>query len=94
MADVAQATLERNSMNNTISLIHKDSSQLTLEDLEGKPATLVVSEIVDSELLGEGILPSIRDVMVSLSERYVSVAFVVLITVASIIIIVLVLFIL
>lgn len=66
MAEIAQQTLQRNGLQHSIKLVPKESSELMLEgDLDGQRADLIVSEIVDSELLGEGILPSLRDAVVS-----------------------------
>ena len=65
MAKIAKRTLGANNMKKRITLHAKESSELQLDtDLANEPVNLIVSEIVDSELLGEGILPSIRDAKV------------------------------
>ena len=58
MAAIARHTMEANNMG-SIKLHACSSTELVLL----QPATVVVSEIVDSELLGEGMLPTIRHVV-------------------------------
>eukprot|EP00045_Choanoeca_perplexa_P009595 m.92778 g.92778 ORF g.92778 m.92778 type:complete len:609 (-) comp14964_c0_seq1:15-1841(-) len=67
MAEIAQRTLEANDMS-SIKLHTCSSNDLVLgNDLEHQP-NVVVSEIVDSELLGEGMLPSIRHIVQEIAD--------------------------
>eukprot|EP00730_Choanoeca_flexa_P004450 TRINITY_DN11701_c0_g2_i3.p1 TRINITY_DN11701_c0_g2~~TRINITY_DN11701_c0_g2_i3.p1 ORF type:complete len:625 (+),score=96.48 TRINITY_DN11701_c0_g2_i3:224-1876(+) len=67
MADIAEATIRNNNLANQI-LLHRGSSTDIWRDIQPQPPpNVVISEIVDSELLGEGILPSIRHVVKSLA---------------------------
>ncbi|EGD76340.1 hypothetical protein PTSG_11677 [Salpingoeca rosetta] len=67
MARIAAETIRTNNLEATIALVPKESTELSLEkDLNQQRVGLIVSEIVDSELLGEGILPSIRDAVARL----------------------------
>ncbi len=59
MARVAEEVLADNGSRN-IFLLKKESSEIVLgEDLPRK-VDVIVSEILDSELIGEGVIPSIR----------------------------------
>lgn len=57
MAAIARATLAANS--STAQLHTRDSKSLTTRELGGS-VHLLISEIVDSELLGEGMLSSLK----------------------------------
>ena len=56
MVEIARETISTNGCADCIKLEALPSEALELSE----PASLLVSEIVDSELLGEGILPTIR----------------------------------
>lgn len=59
LAEIARQTIELNGMSEMITVVGKRSTDLVVgRDLDA--ADLVVSEIVDCGLIGEGILPTIR----------------------------------
>lgn len=57
VAEVAREIVARNGFAETITILTKHSRDVTLEDLGG-PADLLISEIVDDSILGEGVLPA------------------------------------
>jgi hypothetical protein len=57
VAEVAREIVARNGFADTITILTKHSRAVTLEDLGG-PADLLISEIVDDSILGEGVLPA------------------------------------
>ncbi|XP_057829432.2 protein arginine N-methyltransferase 1.6 isoform X3 [Cryptomeria japonica] len=60
MVKVAQKVLQLNGMDDGIHLIHKRSDELQIGlDLPCR-ADVLVSEILDSELLGEGLIPTLQ----------------------------------
>jgi len=61
VAAAAKKIVARNGFKDVIEVIDQPSTRLTLEDLDGA-ADVVVSEIVASDLIGEGILRSLEDV--------------------------------
>lgn len=63
MAKVAEACLAENAEGANIELHGCNSTELRVGHELPRRAQLLVSEIVDSQLLGEGILPSLRHAM-------------------------------
>jgi predicted nicotinamide N-methyase len=60
LAEIARQTVLEHGLGDRITVVAKRSSELVLgEDLPGRP-DLVVSEIVDCGLIGEGVLPTLR----------------------------------
>ncbi len=60
LAEVAREVVRSNGLADRVAVINRKSTALRVgEDLE-EPANLLVSEIVDVGLLGEGVLPSMR----------------------------------
>jgi type III protein arginine methyltransferase len=61
LAESARGIIARNGFGSVISVIPEASTKLTiLEDL-GEPADVLISEIVASDLIGEGLLESFQD---------------------------------
>ncbi|GAQ84710.1 Arginine N-methyltransferase [Klebsormidium nitens] len=63
MAQLAETVIQANGMKDDIRVFNKRSDELTVGDGGELPrqADVLVSEILDSELLGEGLLPTLRD---------------------------------
>lgn len=62
IADVAKKIISQNGFSEYINVINKMSTELVVGgDLPGK-ADLVISEILSSELVGEGVIPTMLDV--------------------------------
>ncbi|MET0763900.1 MAG: 50S ribosomal protein L11 methyltransferase [Blastococcus sp.] len=60
LAEIARETVLQHGLGHRITVVAKRSTDLVLgEDLPGR-ADLVVSEIVDCGLIGEGVLPTLR----------------------------------
>ncbi|XP_052881888.1 protein arginine N-methyltransferase 1.6 isoform X2 [Gossypium arboreum] len=60
MAKLMRKVLHRNSMGKAISLINKRSDELEVGVDIPSRADVLVSEILDSELLGEGLIPTLQ----------------------------------
>ncbi|KAL4331972.1 hypothetical protein GQ457_07G010630 [Hibiscus cannabinus] len=60
MAKLMRKVLHRNGMGKTINLINKRSDELKVGVDIPSRADVLVSEILDSELLGEGLIPSLQ----------------------------------
>ena len=57
MAKIAKKCIERNGLTDQIRVIDKRSTELNLaEDLQGDRINLIVAEVFDTELIGEGAL--------------------------------------
>lgn len=70
MAEIAQECIARNKQQHAVHLRPMASTALKIgRDLPSKMKVLV-SEIVDSQLLGEGILPTLRHAMVRPLEEW------------------------
>eukprot|EP01051_Picozoa_sp_SAG22_P013506 SAG22_NODE_1520_length_4237_cov_11.486225_5_plen_383_part_00 len=62
LAAAAAAAVAANGMSSIVTVFACHSSELTLaEHLQGRPVDLAVHEIFDSTLLGEEVLPALRD---------------------------------
>jgi len=59
MAGLAQQVMELNSVADEIRLLNTRSDELSLDDY-GQSFDLIVTEIFDSEFIGEGLLPTLR----------------------------------
>lgn len=60
LAEIAAQVIEAHGLSDSITVIPKMSSQLEVgRDLD-RPADVIVSEIVDCGLIGEGILPTLK----------------------------------
>lgn len=66
MSNVAINVIQSNGLSEKITVIGKTSSDVNIsQDMERK-ADILVTEIFDSELIGEGVLPTLRDAHVRL----------------------------
>ncbi len=61
LAAVAQQVVRANGMEDKVEVLSKRSTDVTLAEVGGRPVDLVVSELLDSTLLGEGYLSTLRD---------------------------------
>ncbi|CBK20091.2 uncharacterized protein [Blastocystis hominis] len=59
-AEIAAKNVIENGFENVITIFNKHSSALTVEEL-GQRCDILVSEILDTVLLGEGVLKAVRD---------------------------------
>jgi len=69
IAQAAREIVARNHASDKIRVITKRSTELQPDSDLPQPADLVVSEILDAGLLGEGVLPTLRDALARLAER-------------------------
>ncbi len=60
LADAARQIVADNGLDAVIEIVNKKSNALTVGEYLPAPATVVVSEIFDAGLLGEGVLPTMR----------------------------------
>ena len=60
LADAAREVVRCNKLDQRVSIINRKSTALRIGEDLAQRATVLVSEIVDVGLLGEGVLPSIR----------------------------------
>jgi precorrin-6B methylase 2 len=60
VAEVAERIVRRNGYEDRISIVRKWSTELAVGVDLPKPADVLVTEVIDCGLLGEGILPTIR----------------------------------
>src|SRR5262249_3817977 len=60
LAEIAQQVIRAHGMDKHISVIPKSSTELAVGRDIDAPADLVVSEIADCGLIGEGMLPTMR----------------------------------
>lgn len=60
LARTAREIVKDNGMEDKITVLNRHSSELVMEDDIDHPARIIVSEIVDAALIGEGVLPSLR----------------------------------
>lgn len=68
LADIAREVVKDNGFEDKITIINKKSTDLKMgEDLDEK-VDIVVSEILDVGLLGEGVIPSVRDALANLAK--------------------------
>ena len=61
IAEAARENIRRNGFADRITVIGKKSSELVVGEDIPEPVDLLVSEIVDNGLLGEGVLPVMED---------------------------------
>jgi hypothetical protein len=62
VAAAASEVIQANGLAHCVTLVPLHSSQLSVEDLrESQPADIVTHELLDSTLLGEDVLPALRD---------------------------------
>lgn len=59
IADVARQVIQQNGYSDTITVIARKSTEVTLEDIGG-PCHLLLTETFDATLVGEGCLSSIK----------------------------------
>jgi len=57
MSDTAQKIIQKNNFGNVITVVNKRSNELDMNE----KADVLVTEIFDTELIGEGVLPTLRD---------------------------------
>lgn len=67
MAHIARRIIAQNGFEDDIQVYNIHSSQLKVGKELPRPADVVVAEIVDAALLGEGVLPSLRHARASLT---------------------------
>ncbi|GJN29946.1 hypothetical protein PR202_gb18214 [Eleusine coracana subsp. coracana] len=60
MGKLMRRVLRANGMENKVKLFHKRSDELEVGVELDSPADILVSEILDSELLGEGLIPTLQ----------------------------------
>lgn len=61
MGDTAIKVIEQNKLSHIVKVVNKCSTDLEIgRDMSSK-ANILVTEIFDSELIGEGVLPTLRD---------------------------------
>ncbi|XP_015641007.1 protein arginine N-methyltransferase 7 isoform X2 [Oryza sativa Japonica Group] len=60
MGKLMRRVLRANGMENRVKVFHKRSDELKVRDDLDSPADILVSEILDSELLGEGLIPTLQ----------------------------------
>ncbi|VAH99851.1 unnamed protein product [Triticum turgidum subsp. durum] len=60
MGKLTRKVLRTNGMENKVKLFHKRSDELEVGVELDSPADVLVSEILDSELLGEGLIPTLQ----------------------------------
>ena len=60
VAELARQIISENGFADKITIIDKSSTELVIGRDLPKPASFLVSEILDIALLGEGVLPSLR----------------------------------
>ncbi|CAN6215452.1 unnamed protein product [Urochloa humidicola] len=60
MGKLARRVLRANGMENKVKIFHKRSDELRVGVELDSRADILVSEILDSELLGEGLIPTLR----------------------------------
>ncbi|NKB20797.1 MAG: tetratricopeptide repeat protein [Alphaproteobacteria bacterium] len=61
LAETAKTIVNQNGFKNRISILHKRSQDMTLDEDIDEPADVLVAEIVDAGLLGENVLTAIDD---------------------------------
>ena len=61
MSKTAEKVVARNGLENMIRVVNKNSKNLLVPDDMPQKADILVTEIFDTELIGEGVLPSLRD---------------------------------
>jgi len=61
MACVAQKVITTNQYDDKVSIVCKSSHDVQVPEDMDRKADLLVTEIFDSELIGEGVLPTLRD---------------------------------
>ncbi|MFC0861734.1 50S ribosomal protein L11 methyltransferase [Sphaerimonospora cavernae] len=60
LAEIASQVVASHGLSDTITVIPKMSSQLEVGQELNRPVDVIISEIVDCGLIGEGILPTMR----------------------------------
>lgn len=60
LAEIARHVVDAHGMSDVITILPKMSTQIRVGEDIDQPADLIVSEIVDCALIGEGLLPTIR----------------------------------
>jgi len=59
---VAKECVKKNRVSDSVSILHKRSDEIDInKDLNGHQVDLIVTELVDSGLLGEHIIPALHD---------------------------------
>lgn len=61
MAFIAQKVIQRNCLQNKIKIVNKRSTEIQIPQDMSTKADILVTEIFDTELIGEGVLPTLRD---------------------------------
>ena len=58
---VASQIVQRNGYEHIVDVVNVRSDELSLYALGGAPANILVSELIDDHVIGDGVLPSISD---------------------------------
>lgn len=66
IAQAARRIVAANGLQHIVEILNKGSDELTVGDDLPRPADVVVTEIVDCGLVGEGLLPTLRNARASL----------------------------
>ena len=61
MSKTAQKVIDRNKLENVIQVVNKTSTDLLVPEDMPQKANILVTEIFDTELIGEGVLSTLRD---------------------------------
>jgi predicted RNA methylase len=71
VARSAAACLRANGMDTHVDLVHKASTEMVATDLQAaRRADIIVNELYDTELLGEGVLPTLRHALEHLASPH------------------------
>ncbi len=60
MAEMARRIIARNGYDDIITVLSKQSNELVVGEDLPEPASVVISEILDVSLIGEGVVPALR----------------------------------
>ncbi len=69
IADTAATVISDNGYRDQIHVIHKQSNSLKVGEDLPKKADILISEVLDSGLLGEGVLPTVRHATANLLKE-------------------------
>ncbi len=67
LAETARRILADNGYGDRITVVNKKSNELRVGEDMAEPATVLVSEILDAGLLGEGVIPTLRHALAHLT---------------------------
>ena len=70
MVRIAREVIAANGYSDVITVIPKRSTDMTEEDMKGGRANILVTEVFDTELIGEGALFTYSHALLNLMEVY------------------------